>query len=126
MVTTLIAVWVFRRRRDNTRAGWQSSWTRLISGLLIALVIPPSGDFPFGALLLDAPRQVLHRDEKWLVAAVAVPFFFAVCAGVIYVLMTLAFWLSTGRLARASVDPMHKSDTASRTDPAGDSSRLRG
>ncbi len=104
----LAAVWLFRRRRDSTHATLQSPKTRLISSMLIALAVPPSGDFPLASMLLDIPKLVVDGGEKWQVPVVAFPVLFIFCAGIIYVLLTLAFWLSTGWLARAPADPLHR------------------
>lgn len=90
----LSAMWIFRGRRDNSPATLKSPKRRLIFSMVIALAVPPSGDFPLASLLSDIPRQVMHRDELWLMPVLFLLFVFAFCTGIVYFLLTFALRLS--------------------------------
>ena len=84
----LLLLWMFRIRRDGTSGSLRSRRTRLLFGMVMALPIPPDGTFPFASLLLDIPRQLVNRDELWLIPTVMVIFLYAACVLVIYALVS--------------------------------------
>lgn len=88
----VVALWMFRTRRDGTRASIVSRRTRLEFSLLLASLFPPTGTFPLASLLLDIPRQLIRRDELWLIPAIMVVIVYAFCALIIYGLLTLTLW----------------------------------
>jgi hypothetical protein len=68
--------------------------------MLLALAIPPTGNFPLSIALADIPRQIIHQDEKWQVGVFFVPILYAFCSGVIYALTTLILWFDEARGSR--------------------------
>jgi hypothetical protein len=92
----VIALWMFRSRRDGTRASLVSRRVRLEFSLLVALLFPPMGQFPLASLLLDIPRQLIHRNELWLIPTLMVLVIFFVCALVVYLVVSTAVWIIGG------------------------------
>lgn len=62
VIVGLVLLWIFRSRRDGTNASLGSPKTRLQFCVLIALLIPLDGQYPFGAWLADIPRQIALHD----------------------------------------------------------------
>jgi len=90
---TVVALWIFRTRRDGTEANLRSNKTKLSLSLLVALLFPPLGTFPLGVLLLDIPRQVSHKNELWLLPALMVIATYVACALFAFGLLTSAIWV---------------------------------
>jgi len=61
-IVGLALVWIVRSNRDGTNASLGSPKTRLQFCVLIALLIPLDGQYPFGAWLADIPRQIALHD----------------------------------------------------------------
>jgi hypothetical protein len=61
-IVGLALVWICRSHRDGTNASLGSPKTRLQLCVLIALLIPLDGQYPFGAWLADIPRQIALHD----------------------------------------------------------------
>jgi hypothetical protein len=96
---TVAAVLLFRNRRDGSRPTLKLRTTRLIFSVIIALTIP-QGNFPLAVLLLDIPRQIIHRNELWLMPVLLVPLVFAAYTTVVYLLLTALLWLLQRRSQR--------------------------
>jgi hypothetical protein len=86
----LACLWVFRTRSDGTRASILERKTRLASALLIALLVPPTGTYTIGFILLDIPQQLVQRDEFWLIPVILELFIYAVCALAAFVILSAA------------------------------------
>jgi hypothetical protein len=89
----LIALWIFRTAASGMRATLRSWRTRLKLSMLLALAVPPLGQYPLASLLLDIPRQVIHHNELWLIPALLVPVIFIACSAAIYIILALILWL---------------------------------
>lgn len=90
LLVTMMAVWMFRTRADGSRSHLGEQGTKLKLSLILALAVPPLGQFPLASLLWDIPRQLLHRDELWLIPVVMVLVIYGCCTGFIY--LTLWIW----------------------------------
>jgi hypothetical protein len=95
---TLAAIWIFRRRRDGTHASVVLARTRIEVSMLLALLFPPIGTFPLASLLLDIPKELIHRDELWLMPAILVVLVFSACSFVIYLLVSSVLKIYDRRL----------------------------
>jgi hypothetical protein len=90
----LAALWLFRTRRDGSRASLASRRTRLEFSSLIALLVPCVGGFPLAYnLFVDIPEQIIEPGAFSLVLIVVVAGVLMVCSGIIYLLLTLALWI---------------------------------
>ena len=91
---------LFLNRGNGAHPTLKTNGTRLFFSMLLALAIPPIGNFPLAFLLADIPRQMIHPGEKWQVGVFFVPILYAFCSGVIYALTTLILWFDKTRGSR--------------------------
>jgi hypothetical protein len=94
---TLSLVWIFRSSKSGIQTALQKPRTRLIFSTVIALAIPPLGDFPFASMLVDLPGAIVHHDELWLLPVLLTVISFVFCTGVVYGLVTLISWFKETR-----------------------------
>lgn len=94
-------VWIFRTRRSGEVASITARKTRLLTSFLLALLVPPGGDVPFGAGLVEIPKLFVRRGERWLIPMIVVTVLYAASVLVIYWLITLALWIRRGRSVTA-------------------------
>lgn len=90
---SVVALWVLRTRRDGTEGSLASNRTRLEISVLAASLFSPLGTFPLAVLLLDIPRQAVHRDELWFLPVIIVVVTYAICSLIVYGLLSSAVWL---------------------------------
>lgn len=91
---TLGLLWIFRSRRSSL----VSPRRRVSFSILIALLVPLEGTFPLASYLVDIPRQLVKRNELWLIPVLTVAFIFVVCTSAIYFFTSAVVWI-TGRLS---------------------------
>jgi hypothetical protein len=93
-------LWIFRTRRTGQTSSVRSRGTRLLASFLLASLIPPAGEVPFGAGIVEIPKLLVRREELWLVPLIVVLVLYAACVLVIYGLLSLAvrFAASPSRL----------------------------
>lgn len=104
---SMVVLWMFRTRRDGTRASLASAKIRVGFSLLLALLFPPTGTFPLASLLADIPRQLIHRDELWLIPTVMLVVIFFVCAFFIYLLVSAVLWVLGMRGGQSALGHSH-------------------
>jgi hypothetical protein len=86
-IVGLALLWIFRLNRDGTGASLGVRKTRLQFCVLIALLIPLDGRYPFGAWLADIPRQiVLH--ELLLIPIIFMVLIYLGCVCMIFLLLS--------------------------------------
>ena len=93
VITVAVAfalVWLFRTRADRTDAGLSVLRTRLCFSLLIALMIPAVGTFPFGSLLVLIPEQFAYGGELGLLPIAIELGAYLLCVLIIFGLVTTA------------------------------------
>ena len=66
---------------------------------LLALLVPPTGGVPMGALLASVPMLFIERGEFWLVYAVLIPILYLAIALTMYSLLSALNWF-IGRAVR--------------------------
>jgi hypothetical protein len=96
---TLSLVWIFRSSKSGIQTALKTSRTRLIFSTVIALAIPPLGDFPFASMLVDIPSEIVHHDELWLLPVLLTVISFVSCTSVVYGLVTMILWFNEKRIA---------------------------
>jgi hypothetical protein len=89
----IVLFWMFRPLPDGTYASLATQRVRIQFSMLMALLFPPSGKFPLAFLLLNIPRQLVHRDELWLIPTLMVLVLFFVGALVVYLLVSASLWI---------------------------------
>jgi hypothetical protein len=93
LAVSLAALWILSSNRNRTVSGLASRKTRIAVSILIALAVPPLGTVPLGFMLVGIPKQIMHRDELWLIPTILVLVIFGICSGAIYLLVSLALWI---------------------------------
>jgi hypothetical protein len=96
---SLVTLWIFRARRDGTRASLGSPKTRLRFSAVMALLVTPEGKFPLASDLVDIPKTLLHRDELWLIPMIMVILMYLASVVIIYGLVSAVLWLRSSRFA---------------------------
>ncbi len=89
----VLFLWTFRPRQSGKTATLNERATRLVSCLLLALLVPPTGDVPLGAVLAGIPMVLVRRDELWLMPTIMAILMYVVCALIIYGFVSTAVWL---------------------------------
>jgi hypothetical protein len=84
----LIMFLMFRQRQNGSYPLLSLKKQRVIFSLLLSLLVPPTGTFPFGWILLEIPQELVHAGDLWLIPMVAVIGLFLACSFVIYALLT--------------------------------------
>jgi hypothetical protein len=92
----LVAVaflWIFRPQDNGKTASLSVRATRLLASCLLALLIPPTGGVPFGAVLTGMPMVLVQRDELWLAPTIIAIVMYVACVLIIYSLLSATLWL---------------------------------
>jgi len=95
-IVGLLLFWIFRSHRDGASASLGSPKTRLQFCMLIALLIPLDGQYPFGAWLADIPRQIALHDLL-LIPIIFMVLIYLGCASVIYLSLSAVVKISASR-----------------------------
>jgi hypothetical protein len=77
-------LWTFRTSKGGKMASLGVRSTRLSTSFLLALLIPPTGDVPFGAVLFGIPMVLVQRDELWLIPTIMALVMYFACALLMY------------------------------------------
>lgn len=101
-IVGLLLFWIFRSHRDGTSASLGSPKTRLQFCVLIALLIPLDGQYPFGAWLADIPRQIALHDLL-LVPIIFMVLIYLGCACIIYLSLSAIVKICASRSRRRAV-----------------------
>ena len=99
---TSALLWMFRTQSSGVQANLESRGARLRFSMLIALAVP-FGDYTLASLLADIPRQIINRNELWLIPVLFLPVLFAGYSGAIYLILTAILWLRRRRQKPAVV-----------------------
>lgn len=91
VVSALLAL-VFKSQRDRQVKSLKQPRVRLITSLLLALLVPPTGGIPFGAALAAIPMMLVRRDELWLIPVLMTGVLFTCCVLAIYGIISLIIW----------------------------------
>jgi hypothetical protein len=90
---SIVLLLMFRPLPNGTCASLATQRVRISFSMLIALLFTPSGQFPLGLLLLDIPRQLVHRDELWFIPTLMLFVSFFVSALAVYLLISASLWI---------------------------------
>jgi hypothetical protein len=101
-VVGLLLFWIFRSHRDGTNASLGSPKTRLQFCVLIALLIPFDGQYPFGAWLADIPRQIALHDLL-LIPILFMVLIYLGCVCMIFLLLGAVVNICASRSRRRAV-----------------------
>ena len=93
LIVGVLLLWMFRAQRDRNVASLRARGTRLLTSLILALLIPPTGGVPFGAALAGIPMVLIRRDELWLIPVIMIIVMYSACVLIIYCLITFTLWI---------------------------------
>ena len=97
---SILVLWIFRIRRDGTRASLVSRKIRLQLSVLAALLVPIEGTFPMVSDLARIPWQLTHTDELLFVPMILLLVMYSFAVLVIYVLASAVLWIGNRVLRR--------------------------
>ncbi|HEV2134078.1 MAG TPA: hypothetical protein VGR47_07425 [Terracidiphilus sp.] len=88
-----VFLWLFRSQKEKQPPMLESRTRKLVISFSLALLVPPTGGAPMGAVLADVPRLVIEKDEFWAVLAILIPVLYFALSIAIYGLLSASHWI---------------------------------